>query len=417
MSNRNSLRVLILGLNYSPEPTGNAPYTTSLAENLTQCGFQVRALTAHPHYPTWRVYPGHGGWVRTEIVHGVRLTRLAHYVPRSPSNMKRLLSEVSFGVRLIFSRWERPDIVLLASPALLSTSIAMLRVRFSRRALPSAIWVQDLYSLGVTETGVGGELVAKIMTWIESRTLRNASRTIAIHDRFKSYMTSQLSLPNDQIEVIRNWTHLGESKPTNREEWRNRFGWSDKETIVLHAGNQGAKQGLENVVAAARYAEEKNAPIRFVLLGDGNQRAKLEALGVGLAKLQFIDPLPGEEYQHAMAASDILLVNERPGVAEMAVPSKLTSYFSTGLPVIAATDEGSVTAEEIERSGGGVQVSAGDPEALVAGVLGLAGDPTVAQQLGSAGRHYRDVVLGQEAAIDKFAIILKSLVNEAKPSS
>jgi len=258
--------------------------------------------------------------------------------------------------------------------------------------------------------------VAKVMTWIESGTLRSSNRVIAIHDRFKRYMNGQLGVPNDQIEVIRNWTHLGESAPTDRVEWRTRFGWGENETIVLHAGNQGAKQGLENVVAAAQYAEKEEVPIRFVLLGDGNQRAKLEAIGSGLRHLQFIDPLPGDEYQHTMAASDVLLVNELPGVAEMAVPSKLTSYFSTGLPVIAATDEGSVTAEEIETSGGGLRVNAGDPRALVEGALALAADPVRSQELGSAGRHYRNVVLGQEIAVEKFANTLTSLLIEVKPS-
>lgn len=408
--NIRSPKVLILGLNYAPEPTGNAPYTTNLAESLAQRGFQVRVLTAHPHYPSWRVYPGHGGWRREERVSGVHLTRLGHYVPRSPSSIRRLLSELSFGIRLLFSRWGRPDVVLLVSPALISSSIALLRLRLSPSAPPAAIWVQDLYSLGITETGAGGAAVAKVMTWIESRTLRSTNRVIAIHDRFRRYMNGQLGVPNDQIEVIRNWTHLRESAPTDRVEWRTRFGWAESETIVLHAGNQGAKQGLENVVAAARYAEDKDLPIRFVLLGDGNQREKLEALGSGLSRLQFVDPLPGEDYQHAMAASDVLLVNERPGVAEMAVPSKLTSYFSTGLPVIAASDEGSVTAGEIEASGGGLRVNAGDPVALVEGVLALAADPVSAQELGTAGCHYRDVVLGQEAAVDKFSNTLKSLL-------
>lgn len=414
--NTRSPKVLILGLNYAPEPTGNAPYTTNLAESLAQHDFRVRVMSAHPHYPSWRVYPGHGGWRQEESQGRVHLTRLGHYVPHSPSNIRRLLSELSFGMRLLFSRWGRPDIVLLVSPALVSSSMALLRLRLSPSAPPAAIWVQDLYSLGITETGAGGAAVAKVMTWIESGTLRSSNRVIAIHDRFKRYMNGQLGVPNDQIEVIRNWTHLGESAPTDRVEWRTRFGWGENETIVLHAGNQGAKQGLENVVAAAQYAEKEEVPIRFVLLGDGNQRAKLEAIGSGLRHLQFIDPLPGDEYQHTMAASDVLLVNELPGVAEMAVPSKLTSYFSTGLPVIAATDEGSVTAEEIETSGGGLRVNAGDPRALVEGALALAADPVRSQELGSAGRHYRNVVLGQEIAVEKFANTLTSLLIEVKPS-
>ena len=69
------------------------------------------------------------------------------------------------------------------------------------------------------------------------------------------------------------------------------------------------------------------------------------------------------------------LVNERVGLNEMAVPSKLTSYFSSGTAVIAATEATSTTAEEIEAAGAGVRVEPGDPAALVAGVLACATTP------------------------------------------
>ena len=54
-----SLRVLVLGLNYAPEPTGIAPYTSGLAEGLAARGHQVRVLTGLPHYPQWRVADGY----------------------------------------------------------------------------------------------------------------------------------------------------------------------------------------------------------------------------------------------------------------------------------------------------------------------------------------------------------------------
>ena len=69
-----------------------------------------------------------------------------------------------------------------------------------------------------------------------------------------------------------------------------------------------------------------------------------------------------DDFQVALSAADFLLVNELPGVKDMAVPSKLTSYFNAGVPVVAATDDGSVTAAEIATSGGGVRVDAACPQ-------------------------------------------------------
>jgi hypothetical protein len=86
------------------------------------------------------------------------------------------------------------------------------------------------------------------------------------------------------------------------------------ELIVVHAGNMGVKQGLENVVAAARLAatEMPAGTIRFVLLGDGNQRCRLQKEGVGVASLEFIKPLPDWVFRATLHAADVLLVNEKP---------------------------------------------------------------------------------------------------------
>jgi hypothetical protein len=48
-------------------------------------------------------------------------------------------------------------------------------------------------------------------------------------------------------------------------------------TVVLHAGNMGAKQALGNVIEASRLAAQRDEPVLFVLMGYGSQRAELEA--------------------------------------------------------------------------------------------------------------------------------------------
>ena len=48
---------LLVGINYAPEPTGIAPYTTGMAEHLAQHAGSVTVLTGIPHYPNWTVNP------------------------------------------------------------------------------------------------------------------------------------------------------------------------------------------------------------------------------------------------------------------------------------------------------------------------------------------------------------------------
>jgi colanic acid biosynthesis glycosyl transferase WcaI len=403
------LRVLVIGLNYAPEVTGISPYTSAFARGLAQRHVRVSVITAHPHYPEWKVHSGFGGWTRLDVIDGVPVTRLKHYVPAKPGGLNRLVSELSFGLRVLFARWGRPDVVVMVSPALFATAIAMLRARLNPRRPRVNVWVQDIYSLGITETGMGRGPAARIIAGVERVTLRAAAGVVVIHDRFGEYLSRQLGVRPERIEVVRNWTHLDDVRSTDVSATRSRHGWRTDETVALHAGNMGVKQGLENVVNAARLADERGDPVRFVLMGNGSQREELQALGVDVSSLQFIDSLDDTDFQDALASADVLLVNEKKGVSEMAVPSKLTSYFNAARPVVGATDPDGLTAGEIRASDSGRVVSAGDPQELLDVVLGLRDAPELARALGVNGFRYRTEVLGEQAAIDRFERWLRTL--------
>jgi glycosyltransferase involved in cell wall biosynthesis len=149
-------------------------------------------------------------------------------------------------------------------------------------------------------------------------------------------------------------------------------------------------------------AGRTNRRARFVLLGDGNQRAYLEGIAAGIPTLEFLSPVNGEEFPAALGAADVLLVNERPGIAQMSLPSKLTSYFNAGKPILAATDATGLTALELAASGAGVCVPADRPDRLLNEAIRLGKDRDLARQLGEAGRRYAEDLLTEEAALDRY---------------
>lgn len=398
--------VTFVGINYAPEPTGISVYTTGMAEALADAGRRVNVVTGVPHYPQWEVYAGHDRSRGRHELNGVTLTRRRHFVPRRPRLANRALMELQFGVHAVLTGWDRPDVVVSVSPALLATGVALLKARLA--GARTCVWVQDIYSLGIGETGGGGRLAGSVLRRLERRILRSADRVVVIHDRFRRYLVEELRVPAERIEVVRNWAHVDDTLPDRRAAVRAARGWDVSDVVVIHAGNMGAKQGLENVVEASRLAAERGSRVRFVLMGDGNRRDALEALG-GNANLEFLDPVSADEFMPTLGAADVLLVNERPGLTEMCVPSKLTSYFSTGLPVLAATDAASVTAEELDAAGAGVRVDAADPHALLAAAEGLAADPVRASALGAAGLGFRERHLTTASAVERFAGILDSL--------
>ncbi|MGV9802602.1 glycosyltransferase [Mycobacterium sp. NPDC003449] len=398
------LNVTVLGINYSPEPFGIAPYTAGLCRGLANRGYRVNVITGMPHYPQWRLAAEYRWkWTSVETIDDVPVKRVRHSVPNGASNLRRLLMEATFGVRGAASRWHHPDVVICVTPALISTAAQCLRQRVSMHHRPAlGVWVQDLYGVGLSETQRQGSAAARLAGGVEGRVLRAADGIVVAHDRFRRQLVFNLGVEPARITTIKNWTHVRPGDAADRYASRRRLGWADDETVVLHAGNMGVKQGLENVVRAAGIADEHGLNLRFVLMGDGNQRSALEAMAGRTGRLEFRDPLPQNEFVDALRAADILLVNEKPGVAEMSVPSKLTSYFQSGTPVLAAISPDGNAAREIGDARAGIVIDAGDPARLVEAAAALAGDTAMRTALGTNGIEYAAAELSETASMEKF---------------
>lgn len=363
------MRVQFISTHFSPESTGNAPYVRGCAEGLAARGHEVSVVAGAPHYPGWEVHP-ESTWRAVASEGGVLVSRHRAYVPRSPTFLKRLLYEFAHGLAFARHIDREADVVVLVSPSLFASLVVRIRMSMSRGRPAAVLWMQDLYSAGVAETpGTVAKAMTRLMATIESSLARSCDGVVVIHDRFERFVVDRLRVAKGLVNVVRNWTHVRHGSRLSVQDVRERYGWQDEsELIVLHAGNMGAKQGLENVVDAAWWASRHSRPVRFAFLGDGNQRARLEHRGRGCPAVQFIAPVPDEDFFAVLSAADVLLVNERPSLVDAAVPSKLTSYFMTGLPVVAATDPSSATTDEMVASGAGATVRPGSPEALVTAV-------------------------------------------------
>lgn len=69
------MKILVYGINYSPELTGIGKYTGEMVEWLAAQGHEVRVITAPPYYPQWQVGENYSArrYKREEGRHGVAL--------------------------------------------------------------------------------------------------------------------------------------------------------------------------------------------------------------------------------------------------------------------------------------------------------------------------------------------------------
>lgn len=144
--------VTIVGVNYSPEVTGIAPYTTGFAEYLASEGLSAHVVTGFPHYPEWSISEENGKLPTRQVGKGVSIRRVRHYVPAVPTALRRIRMELSFGLRAISADWKHPAVVVSVSPSLIASGLVLIRARLSRSRPSVGIWVQDIYTRGVLET-------------------------------------------------------------------------------------------------------------------------------------------------------------------------------------------------------------------------------------------------------------------------
>ena len=404
-------RVLVVGINYAPETTGIAPYTTAVAEHLAALGAQVTAVTGMPHYPQWRVAPEYRkALLRQESVNGVRLRRAGHYVPAEQDALKRGAFEASWlPLGALQSLRSPADAVVAVSPSLGALPLA--RLVAARRKVPWAAVVQDLMGNAAANGGLrGGGRVASLVGAIERRALQSADLVGVISEGFADAV-HRMGVDPGRTRLLPNWSHVTPSTAT-REQARAALGWDRDVFSVVHTGNMGAKQGLDNVVRAAQEADRRGAAVEFVLVGDGNQRAALQEMGAGVRSLRFVDPVDSASYPLVLAAADVLLVNERADMLEMSLPSKLTSYFAAGRAVLGAVPERGWTSAVLDASTAAVRVPSEAPDQLLDAALDLAGDDERRNLLGKAASEYCHLRYGSAAGLGRYADLVRELLNQ-----
>lgn len=394
----------LVGINYWPEPTGNAPYNTDLAEMLARTN-AVTVITGIPHYPWWQKQLDHSDHIYNLEHTNLRLVRRNHLVPKRNSNILRALMEISFGFNTIFSGKLSGDKIILISPAMLSSALSLFWIRLRRPKAKVLLWVQDLYEQGIKETDQKVGVLSNVVFRIENWLLKNSDRVVMAHPRFLEAKRLP-SHQNDKYLSVPNWSQFTYAPNESESETRSKHGFGQSK-IVLHIGNMGVKQGLHKVIEAAETSQRNKANNVFVFVGGGNQLDFLKEESKGISSVVFVPTVTEQELANLLQSADILLVHELPGVKEMSIPSKLTTYFLSGKPVLVCSEPDSLAAKSVLENGTGFWVKSGEPTALLTKIDTL--DLEEARKVAQVAKRYAEENLGKSEALAKFISIINDL--------
>jgi glycosyltransferase involved in cell wall biosynthesis len=406
-------RVLLITTNFWPEPTGISVYTTDLAENLSANGHQVSVLTSLPHYPWWKVpveFSHLGEGVTSH--NGVEVIRAKHFVPPKMNALLRMRFEISlwWNLRRVSKglMGKEFDVVIACMP---TVAAGIMGKRISKRlGVPFGLIVQDLSGAGAKQSGLrGGALISKIALFVEGRALHAADSLVVVSPAMQDVVVG-LSVESRRINQILNYsarTIANEDKTGVRRK----FGWATENFIVIHTGNMGAKQDLENVVKAAD-ALTGESKIKIYLVGHGNQENSLKALCNGKSNIAVMPAVSADDYSLLLSAADLLLVNERSTQMEMSLPSKLTSYLYSQRPVLAAVPRGGATWKFLD--GVAELVEAADPKTLAKKIEELSHNQIRLGELAKLGSEFAKKHLDPEVGRAKYLRWVEDLINPNK---
>jgi len=385
------MRVHIIGINYWPEVTGIAVFSTGRAEHLASAGHDVTMCAAVPYYPQWRVPAEYRGLkFRREARAGVTILRCPLYVPSAVDPIRRVLHEASF-IASAFLRsllCRRPDILFVVSPPL-GLAIAAVVLGWLWR-VPYVFHVADLQpdtalDLGMVRPG----RVARLLYAVERLAYRRAAIVSTLTEAMRARIIAK-GIPAEKVVLFADWADPrlfalagGQSDPIRPE-----LGLGDA-FLVLHAGNMGVKQGLDVVLDAAQQTRS-NPGIVYLLVGDGAMRPHLErrAGALALDNVRIVPLLDHERFLRVLATADVCLVTQQRAVADVVFPSKVLTLLAAGKPVIASVTGGSAVANVIAGAGAGMVVSPEDSDAVVTAIEALRRDAPLRAGMSAAGRAY-----------------------------
>ena len=161
-----------------------------------------------------------------------------------------------------------------------------------------------------------------------------------------------------------------------------------EEPIVHFHGTFIPLHGISYILAAARLLVDE--PLRFRIVGSGqeSQRVREEAARLGIANVDFIDPVPFEQLPELIASAQICLgIFGDTSKTMRVVPNKVFEYMLMGKPIITA-DSPAVRELFAPDPPALVLVPPADAAALAEAVRAFLRDPDRRREFGEAAANF-----------------------------
>ena len=392
----------ILYLNhYAGSPRHGMEYRPYyLAREWVQAGHAVRMLAADFSHVRAR-QPDQAGTRHHELIDGIDY----HWYP-TPAYAGNGLGRVQNIWHFLRQVWReagrivrefRPDIVIASSTYPMDIWVAHRIVKLARQQgldCRLVFEVHDLWPLSPIELGgmSPSHPFIRLCQAAEDYAYRHADVVVSMLPKVAGHMQDH-GLDLRKLHIVPNGITLDEwqgNPPPLREDVAQHMRACKQAGLQLvgYAGSHGTPNALDVMLQAA--ALLRDAPLAFVLVGDGHEKAALQAQAqqLGLQNVAFFDPIPKAQIPSFLAVTDIAYIGwqhvsiYRFGIA----PNKLMDYMMARCVVLHSVEAGN---DPVAEAGCGITVPPADPAAIADGLRQLAAlDAGTRARMGDAGRQF-----------------------------
>ena len=406
------MKILLLNQAFvSPNEPGHTRHF-EMAQFLRARGHELVIVASDLNYQTGQRTVERTGHFAEQMIDGVRILRAYIFPALHRSYFWRIISFFSFMFSSVWTALtvKDADIIMGTTPPIFQAVSAWVVAVIRRK--PFLLEVRDLWpEFGVSMGVLKNPILISLARWLENFLYARATHILVNSPAYKDYMLGK-GVPENKITYIPYGTDVDMFNPgVDGSSVRTDMGLENK-FVVLYAGALGQANDIDTILRAA---ERLNyvSKIRFVLFGDGKERARLEVelKRMKLTNVIFAGVCPKKEMPLVVAASDVCLaILQDVPMFRTTYPNKVFDYMAAARGTVLVID--GVVRDVIESSGGGVFVQPGSDDGLAKTILELSNDPQRVRQMGLNARAYLVEHLDRRDKLNDTLRLLESLVKQ-----
>lgn len=383
-----------------------------MCDEWVKRGYKVTVITGIPNYPKGKFYKGYGFFTkRREIHNGIDIIRIP-IIPRGNHSITLVINYLSF----VISGWIWKTFTRIKADIVFNFEVSPMTQALpavwyaKRKKIPSFVYIQDLWPDSVQVIGgIENHKIIKYLDQLSNSIYRKSTKLLVTSESFKSTLISR-GVSEDKIIY---WPQYAESDFTiNPIE-----NYFDNYFKIMFTGNIGEAQGLEILPEVALHLSKDGYidKIRFILIGDGRNRKKLEervdSLGIGKMFI-FEGQKPSSEIPSYLAKADIAFLSFTDNdLFRMTIPAKLQTYLVCGKPILAVAK--GETKKIIEEAINGYCSNPGDIKALYDNIVEfLRLEASLMSKFAKNSKQYADSKFNKNRLMNQLDQIIKSEVND-----